>query len=68
MKTTWLVVKNGTQFGPAPFHHESLESAKEEAERLAAKEGADFHIFQRVGRVTRERLPLIWEPCDEAIP
>lgn len=40
--------------------HETLEEAKEEAERLARKENACFYVMKVVGKAYVEQYPVKW--------
>lgn len=46
--------------------HDSLESAKAEAERLARQYGSSFAVIQTVGVMHPSAPPVEWTPCTEA--
>ena len=41
--------------------HETLETAKQEAERLCSKEGKEFIVLKVVGRCSLASMPVVWE-------
>ena len=61
------VEKAGKQDGPycGEFRfskiHPTLEEAKQEAERLCAKEGKEFLVLQVVSKCRLQACPVVWE-------
>lgn len=49
--------------GGSPPHrrHETLESAKAEAGRLAQQQASEYYVLEVVGVVRRPVMPMVWE-------
>ncbi len=57
------IVWSGARFGTPTVKHDTLASARAEAERLTRQHGGGFHVMQLVGTATR--ADVVWTEADD---
>lgn len=67
MQKFWMVYKEMGGGGPTR-KHDTLESAQNEAARLATEQGHRFVVLEAVKACTRTGYPVAWEDAEVEIP